>query len=65
MHDAAAKTPAQAWRSWKLPGDAPRCYAVYVDERDLADHATLTGEPQVTVAVESAGIEVGVATAFW
>jgi len=34
VHDPAAKTAAQAWRSWKLPGTAPRCYAVYVDERD-------------------------------
>jgi virginiamycin B lyase len=23
-----------AWRSWKLPGEEPRAYAVYVDERD-------------------------------
>jgi virginiamycin B lyase len=23
-----------AWRSWKLPGDRPRAYSVYVDERD-------------------------------
>ena len=30
MHDPAAKR----WRSWKLPGDGPRPYAVYVDERD-------------------------------
>ena len=30
MHDPATK----AWRAWKLPGDAPRAYAVYVDERD-------------------------------
>ena len=35
VHDPAAKTPAQAWRAWKLPGDNPRCYAVYVDERDV------------------------------
>ena len=34
VHDPAAGTPAQAWRAWKLPGDSPRCYAVYVDERD-------------------------------
>ena len=26
---------AQAWRAWKLPGDRPSCYAVYVDERDI------------------------------
>lgn len=35
VHDPAAKTAAQSWRAWKLPGDAPRCYAVYVDERDI------------------------------
>ena len=29
-HDPAAKT----WRHWKLPGDNPRPYAVWVDERD-------------------------------
>lgn len=23
-----------SWRSWKLPGDSPRVYAVYVDEND-------------------------------
>jgi virginiamycin B lyase len=30
MHNPADKT----WRSWKVPGNAPRPYAVYVDERD-------------------------------
>ena len=35
VHDPKAATPAQAWRSWKLPGASPRCYAVYVDERDM------------------------------
>jgi virginiamycin B lyase len=35
VHDPAAKTPAQAWRAWKVPGPDPRCYAVYVDERDI------------------------------
>ena len=24
-----------AWKSWRLPGDKPRAYAVYVDERDI------------------------------
>ncbi|MDW6023462.1 hypothetical protein SAZ10_17065 [Mesorhizobium sp. BAC0120] len=24
-----------SWKSWRLPGDAPRAYAVYVDERDI------------------------------
>lgn len=29
-------TPASgAWKSWKLPGERPRAYAVYVDERDM------------------------------
>jgi virginiamycin B lyase len=31
VHDPQAKS----WRSWKLPGAAPRAYAVYVDERDI------------------------------
>ncbi len=31
MHDPASRR----WQSWKLPGDAPRPYAVYVDERDI------------------------------
>jgi virginiamycin B lyase len=22
------------WREWRLPGDSPQAYAVYVDERD-------------------------------
>ena len=30
MHDPAGK----AWRTWKLPGDSPRTYAVYVDDKD-------------------------------
>jgi virginiamycin B lyase len=30
MHDPAGK----AWRTWKLPGDGPRTYAVYVDDKD-------------------------------
>lgn len=24
-----------SWREWRLPGDSPRAYSVYVDERDL------------------------------
>jgi virginiamycin B lyase len=35
VHDPGARTPAQAWRAWKLPGDNARCYAVYVDDRDI------------------------------
>jgi virginiamycin B lyase len=30
MHDPAANT----WRVWKLPGEKPRTYSVYVDEKD-------------------------------
>ncbi len=26
---------ARRWRSWRLPGERPRPYAVYVDERDI------------------------------
>jgi virginiamycin B lyase len=33
MHDPVAPGAA-AWRTWRLPGTAPRAYAVYVDERD-------------------------------
>ncbi|HEY0877906.1 MAG TPA: lyase [Zeimonas sp.] len=32
MHDPSDGS----WRAWKLPGEAPRAYAVYVDERDVA-----------------------------
>lgn len=35
VHDPAAATPAQSWRTWRLPGRRPRTYAVYVDERDM------------------------------
>jgi virginiamycin B lyase len=30
MHDPAANS----WRAWRVPGDNPKVYAVYVDERD-------------------------------
>jgi virginiamycin B lyase len=46
-------TPSSgAWRSWKLPGDKPRAYAVYVDERDIVwvtewtANATLAFDPK-------------------
>ena len=26
---------AKAWKSWRVPGDGPQPYAVYVDERDI------------------------------
>jgi virginiamycin B lyase len=32
MHDPRSRS----WRQWKLPGDKPMAYAVYVDERDIA-----------------------------
>ncbi len=31
MYDPAR----QAWREWRLPGDAPQPYSVYVDDRDM------------------------------
>ena len=39
MHDPAAKT----WRTWKVPGDNPHNYAVYVDGRDIVWMAEWTG----------------------
>ena len=34
--ELARYTPATAtWKSWRLPGDTPSPYAVYVDERDV------------------------------
>lgn len=48
VHDPAAKR----WRQWKLPGERPQTYAVYVDERDqvwLSDfgaNAVLRFDPQ-------------------
>jgi virginiamycin B lyase len=26
---------SNSWREWKLPGDRPQAYAVYVDDQDL------------------------------
>lgn len=34
MHDPRARSAAAAWKTWRLPGENPRAYAVYVDERD-------------------------------
>jgi virginiamycin B lyase len=31
MYDPASKS----WREWKLPGDAPQAYAIYVDDVDI------------------------------
>jgi virginiamycin B lyase len=52
MHDPAATTPASRWRTWKLPGNEPRAYAVYVDERDVvwvsawANNTTVSFDPR-------------------
>lgn len=35
MHDPRARIAGGLWKAWKLPGDSPRPYAVYVDEKDL------------------------------
>jgi virginiamycin B lyase len=48
VHDPAGGS----WRSWKLPGDRPHPYAIYVDENDkiwlsdFAANALLTFDPQ-------------------
>ncbi|MEO8543806.1 MAG: lyase [Betaproteobacteria bacterium] len=39
MHDPSASS----WRSWKLPGEAPRPYAVYVDAQDTVWVAEWSG----------------------
>jgi virginiamycin B lyase len=31
LYDPAAAT----WKEWRLPGDQPQAYAVYVDDRDI------------------------------
>jgi virginiamycin B lyase len=35
VHDPRARSASSAWRSWKLPGNGPRAYAVYVDDKDM------------------------------
>ena len=35
MHDPRARVAGGLWKSWKLPGDGPRTYAVYVDDKDM------------------------------
>jgi virginiamycin B lyase len=48
MYDPATET----WQEWKLPGDAPQPYAVYVDEQDIiwlsdfASNALLSFDPE-------------------
>jgi virginiamycin B lyase len=51
--DLARYTPATAtWKSWRLPGDTPSPYAVYVDERDVVwvsdfnNNAVLSFDPK-------------------
>ena len=35
LHARPASTGAgRSWKKWKLPGERPRCYSVYVDDRD-------------------------------
>lgn len=42
----------KSWKTWKLPGDAPKAYAVYVDERDMVwvsdfgDNSTRVFDPR-------------------
>ena len=47
-------TPASGeWKVWKLPGDKPKAYAVYVDERDkvwLTDFAASGSSPRARCA---------------
>ena len=35
MHDPRARVAGDLWKSWKLPGNGPRTYAVYVDDKDM------------------------------
>ncbi|HSW23559.1 MAG TPA: lyase, partial [Burkholderiaceae bacterium] len=35
MHDPRARIAGGLWKTWKLPGDGPRTYAVYVDDKDM------------------------------
>lgn len=34
VYDPRIADPAKAWRAWKLPGDKPQAYSVWVDEDD-------------------------------
>lgn len=34
VHDPAQRDTTEAWRAWKLPGDAPKSYSVWVDAED-------------------------------
>ena len=34
MHDPSTTGGDGSWKKWKLPGERPRCYSVYVDDRD-------------------------------
>ena len=48
----------RSWKTWKLPGDAPKAYAVYVDERDMVwvsdfgDNSTRVFDPRTERFVE-------------
>ena len=47
----------RSWKTWKLPGDAPKAYAVYVDERDhvwvsdFGDNSTRVFDPRTETFV--------------
>jgi virginiamycin B lyase len=48
----------RSWKTWKLPGAAPRAYAVYVDERDMVwisdfgDNSTRVFDPRTEKFVQ-------------
>ncbi len=68
VHDPLAPAAQPAWKTWRLPGDNPRAYAVYVDEQDkvwvsdFGANAILRFDPQTeqfsnwTFPREGAGI---------
>ncbi len=35
VHDPSLGTGGNSWKAWKPPGDNPRMYAVYVDDKDI------------------------------
>lgn len=52
VHDPSATTPASRWRTFRLPGQEPHPYAVYVDARDVvwvsewSSNAVLSFDPR-------------------
>ena len=53
------------WRSWRLPGERPQAYAVYVDERDIVwvsdfgANAVLAFDPKTEQFTSYPGTAVG------